>query len=79
MMIRIIISALLAFLAAAAFGRFYIPWLKKHDFVQPLKKEVEDMYNEKAAKEKAAEESKNAAEESEKAAEKDRDSGADTE
>ena len=46
MVITMIISAFAAFLIAAAFGRFYIPWLKKRGASQPLKEEVARIYEE---------------------------------
>lgn len=43
-MIIWMLSALgLAFVVSIVFGKQYIPWLKKHGFVQPLKDEVEQI------------------------------------
>ena len=46
MVIRMLIAALASFLIAAAFGRFYVPWLKKRGASQPLKEEVARIYEE---------------------------------
>ena len=57
MEIRMIITALLAFLIAVAFGRFYIPWLKQRGASQPLKKEVAEIYEERDRDMKESDES----------------------
>ncbi|MBP5239716.1 MAG: hypothetical protein J6Z15_03880 [Oscillospiraceae bacterium] len=36
-------SFLLALVFGVVFGRGFVPWLIKHGFVQPLKKEVEEI------------------------------------
>ena len=46
-MTTMIISALLAFLVAVAFGKYYIPWLKRRGATQPLKDEVAQIYQER--------------------------------
>ena len=46
MLIKTIIAAMASFLIAAAFGRFYYPWLKKRGASQPLKEEVARIYEE---------------------------------
>ena len=46
MVIRMLIAALASFLIAAAFGRVYVPWLKKRGASQPLKEEVARIYEE---------------------------------
>ena len=46
MVIRMLIAALASFLTAAAFGRFYVPWLGKRGASQPLKEQVAEIYAE---------------------------------
>ena len=46
MVISMLIAALAAFLIAAAFGRLYVPWLRKRGASQPLKEEVARIYEE---------------------------------
>ena len=43
-----VLAFLLAFLASATFGKYYVPWLEKKNAKQPLKEEVARMYAEKA-------------------------------
>ena len=40
MALSIIISFLAAFAVTFLSGKFLVPWLKKHGFIQPLKDEV---------------------------------------
>ena len=42
MMLQILGAAILAFLFVTVFGRGLVPWLGKHGFIQPLKKEVKE-------------------------------------
>ena len=44
MAIKMILAFLLAFGISAGFGKFFVPWLKKHSFSQPLKDEVAQIY-----------------------------------
>lgn len=47
MVIKIFLAFLLAFVVCVAFGKWYIPWLKKHGAKQPIKDEVATIYAEK--------------------------------
>lgn len=49
--VKLVLAAVLAFGASAAFGKWYVPWLAKHGARQPIKDEVAVIY---AEKEKAA-------------------------
>ena len=40
MALSIILSFLAAFAVTFLSGKFLVPWLKKHGFIQPLKEEV---------------------------------------
>ena len=51
MLIRMLASLLLAGLASAAFGKYYVPWLKKKNLAQPLKDEVARIYREQSGEE----------------------------
>ena len=44
MIIKMLVSFLLAFLFSAVFGKYYIPWLEKKNAMQPLKDEVAKIY-----------------------------------
>lgn len=47
MAIKMMIAFVLSFLFSIAFGKYFIPWLKKKNFSQPLKDEVAQIYSEK--------------------------------
>lgn len=40
MIIWMLSALIMAFVVSFVFGQQYIPWLKKHGFVQPIKDEV---------------------------------------
>lgn len=40
MVIRMLGALLIAFAASYFFGKRYVPWLKEHGYVQPLKDDV---------------------------------------
>lgn len=42
MVVQIIGAGVLAFAVSAGVGKKLVPWLREHDFAQPLKKEVVD-------------------------------------
>ena len=44
MVIKMILAFVLAFAASVGFGKWYVPWLKKHGAKQPLKDEVASIY-----------------------------------
>ncbi len=46
MVVEMIIAFVLAFLITIGFGKFYVPWLKRHKYSQPLKDEVSQIYTE---------------------------------
>ena len=48
MIIKMLVSFLLAFLFSAVFGKYYIPWLEKKNAMQPLKDEVAKIYKERS-------------------------------
>ena len=43
MIIWMLSACIVAFLVSFVFGKQYIPWLKKHGCVQPLKDEVKNI------------------------------------
>ena len=47
MAVIMLFACMLAFLFAMIFGRRLIPWMKKKEIVQPIKKEVEEIYEDK--------------------------------
>lgn len=47
MAVKIMIAFMLSFLISIGFGRFFVPWLKRHSFSQPLKEEIAQMYERK--------------------------------
>lgn len=47
MAVKMIIAFVLTFLITIGFGKFFVPWLKNHNFSQPLKEEVAQNYTEK--------------------------------
>ena len=40
-MIKVLGAGVLAFAVSTGIGKWLVPWLKKHGFIQPVKKEVE--------------------------------------
>ena len=44
MLVKLLAALVLAFLAAAGFGKRYVPWLEKKNARQPLKAEVAKIY-----------------------------------
>ena len=47
MITKMLIAFVLSFFISIGFGKYFVPWLKKKDFSQPLKDEVAQMYLEK--------------------------------
>lgn len=41
-----LVAVVVSFLIAAIFGKRYIAWLKCRGFTQPIKREVQQIYNE---------------------------------
>ena len=46
MAVKKIIAFVLTFLITIGFGKFFVPWLKNHNFSQPIKDEVAQIYTE---------------------------------
>ncbi len=44
MVLYVLCAFIVAFLISRAFGKRFIPWLKKHDAIEGLKKEVEERF-----------------------------------
>lgn len=40
-MIKVLGAGVLAFVVTTGIGKWLVPWLKDHGFIQPVKKEVE--------------------------------------